>query len=225
MKVVGLVAGWIFLVALTSPAGAEVPFHVPGSTLLNKPVVSLAELRFKNIVRQAYDVSCGAAALATIFNYYYGERVGEQELVREMLELGDKEKIRKEGFSLLEIKRFAERQGYVSRGYRLGDVKDLTRLTVPAITLSNVRGYAHFVVIKGVAGGQVFIADPAFGNRSRPLDAFANEWNGVILLVLSATREANSAFTLDPTLKAPVSSVIQLLDRGLRGIAPGAGQF
>jgi len=99
-------------------------------------------------------VSCGAAALATIFNYYYGERVGEQELVREMLELGDKEKIRKEGFSLLEIKRFAERQGYVSRGYRLGDVKDLTRLA-PQMARVEREGNENEVPIGKVRVGEI----------------------------------------------------------------------
>lgn len=220
----GLVAGVVLTLALTSPAGA-LPFRVPGSTLVNKRVVSLVELRFKNVVRQAYDLSCGAAALATLFNYYYGQPLGEQEILKDMLEVGDREKIRKEGFSMLEMKRYAEQQGYVSRGYRLKGVTQLTALKVPAIALVTVRGYAHFVVIKGVAGGQVFMADPAFGNRSRPLQSFADEWNNVILLVLSASREPNNTFALDPTLKAPATEVMQLLDRGLRGIAPGPAQF
>ena len=142
-----------------------------------------------------------------------------------MLELGDKEKIQKEGFSLLEMKRFAERRGYVAGGYRITDVDKLTNLKVPAITLINVRGYAHFAVIKGVSEGQVFIADPAFGNRSRPLEDFAGEWNNVILVVLSDSRPPTSAFALDPTLKAPGRDVMVIVDRGLRTIAPGAGEF
>lgn len=208
------------------PASVEATlFRVPGQTLLNVPVRSLVELRFKNMVRQAYDISCGAAAMATILKYYYAEEVTEGEAIAAMLELGDKEKIQEDGFSLLEMKRFAEQRGYVSAGYRIKDVANLSKLRVPVITLVNVRGYAHFVVVKGVAQGQVFLADPAFGNRSRPLEGFANEWNNVILVVLSEARGGDSAFTLDPTLKAPASDVMLILERGLRSIAPAAGEF
>lgn len=217
-------AGLIFLAALAPPAGANT-FRVPGHTVLTVPVRSLVELRFKNVVRQAHDVSCGAAALATLLTYYYGQPTTERELIAAMIEFGDKEKIQKDGFSLLEIKRFVEKRGYVANGYRIKDVQRISNLRIPAITLITVRGYAHFVVIKGVAQGQVFIADPAFGNRSRPLEDFGQEWNGVILVVLSGARAGQSAFALDPTLKAPARDVMLILDRGLRSIAPGAGEF
>jgi hypothetical protein len=215
----------LLLLAPQATLAGTLPTPVPGQTLLNVRVRSLVERRFENVVRQAYDVSCGAAALATLLRYYYGEQVTEREVIETMLELGNKEKIHKEGFSLLEMKRFAERRGYVSRGYRIADVHKLGELKVPAISLVTVRGYAHFVVIKGVAQGQVFVADPAFGNRSRPLESFAQEWNGMVLVVLSQTRTGNSAFTLDPTLKARASDVMLILDRGLRSLPPAAGEF
>jgi hypothetical protein len=163
------------MLAAQAASAATLPVPVPGQALFNVRVRSFVELRFENVVRQAYDVSCGAAALATLLQYYYGEQVTEREVIEAMFEAGNKDKIRQEGFSLLEMKRFAERRGYVSRGYRIADVHRLRELTVPAISLVTVRGYAHFVVIKGVAQGQVFVADPAFGNRSRPLETFAQE--------------------------------------------------
>jgi hypothetical protein len=224
MNARALIATLLLFGAIPASVEATV-FKVPGQTLLNVPVRSVVELRFKNMVRQAYDISCGAAAMATILKYYYAEEVTEQQIIAAMLELGDKEKIQKDGFSLLEMKRFAEQRGYVSAGYRIKDVENLSKLKVPVITLVNVRGYAHFVVVKGVAQGQVFLADPAFGNRSRPLESFAGEWNNVVLVVLSEARGGNSAFTLDPTLKGPMRDVMPILDRGLRSIAPGANEF
>jgi len=207
-------------------AGANPPVPLPnGGTLLYVPVKSFVELRFANVVRQGYDVSCGAAALATLFQFYYGDAVSEQTVIDAMVKLGDKEKIQKDGFSLLEMKRFAEHRGYVSNGYRVKDVDKLAKLPVPVITLVNVRGYNHFVVVKGVAGGEVFLADPAFGNRSRPIESFAQEWNGVILVVLSEARKGSNAFSLDPTLKAPVNQVIPLIERLAGGVAPGRGEF
>lgn len=202
-----------------------VPPGGPARTVLNVPVRSLVELRFKNVVKQAFDLSCGAAALATILNYYYDDPVPEQRIVDHAIALGDRDKILRDGFSLLDLKRFAESQGYVSAGYRLGSTEDLAKLKVPAITLTNVRGYAHFVVIKGVAGGQVYIADPAFGNRSRSLKAFESEWNRIILVVLDARKPGNTAFMTDGALKAPTGEVTLLLDRALQTIAPRPGEF
>lgn len=198
---------------------------VPGGGLLVAPVRNLVELRFTNVVRQAYDLSCGAAALATILNYYYGDDVSERTIIDAILETGTKEKILKDGFSLLELKRFAEKEGYVSAGYRLQKVDDLVKVNVPSIALVNIRGYAHFVVIKGVVGGQVYVADPAFGNRARSLKGFAREWNQVILVVLSPTRSGNAAFIEDGTLRSRPGEVMLLLDRALHSISPGVGEF
>jgi predicted double-glycine peptidase len=198
---------------------------IPGGGLVWAPVRSLVELRFTNVVRQSYDLSCGAAALATILNHYYGDEVSERTIIDSMLEIGTKEKILKDGFSLLELKRFAEKEGYVSAGYRLEKVDDLVKVKVPSIALVNVRGYAHFVVIKGVVGGQVYVADPAFGNRARSLKSFAQEWNQVILVVLSPTRSGNAAFIEDGTLRSRPGEVMLLLDRALHSISPQFGEF
>jgi predicted double-glycine peptidase len=224
MKARDLTVGLILVHALPNVADA-VPFQIPGQTLVSVPVRTLVDFRFKNVVRQTHDVSCGAAALATLLKYYYAEEVTEQEVIEAMFELGDKEKIQKEGFSLLELKRFAEQRGYVSGGYRIDDTANLTKLEVPAITLVNVRGYAHFVVIKGVVGGEIFIADPAFGNRSRSLETFDREWNHVILVVLHKRYTGTSAFTLDPMSKVRASDVMRTIDHRVRSIAPAPGEF
>ena len=208
----------------SAPAkGGVVP--VPGGSLVRAPVRSLVELRFTKVVRQAYDLSCGAAALATILTHYYGDEVSERAIIDAMLEIGTREKILKDGFSLLELKRFAEKEGYVSAGYRLENPDDLVKVNVPSIALVNVRGYAHFVVIKGVVGGQVYVADPAFGNRARSLKSFAREWNRVILVVLSPTRSGNAAFIEDGTLRSRPGEVTLLLDRALHSISPRFGEF
>lgn len=227
MKACGLTITLILLILVsTLPAPAEaITFQMPGQTLLNVPVRTLVELRYKNVVRQAHDLSCGAAAMATLLKYYYAEEITEREAIEAMLALGDREKIQKEGFSLLEMKWFAERKGYVATGYRINDVNNLSRLKVPAITVVKVRGYAHFVVIKGVANGQVFIADPAFGNRSRPLEGFDREWNNVILVVLHSSRTGTSAFSLDPTLRVRANDIRLFIDQRLPSIAPGVGEF
>lgn len=217
-------------ICLATLAGSAAPaaaanFPLAGGELAQVRVKSMIDLRFKNVIRQKSDISCGAAALATLFSYYYGDRVKEQEIIKSVFKFGDKEKIKKDGFSMLELKRYGESRRYVSQGFRIPDAKNLAKLKVPVITLINTRGYNHFVVIKGVKNGMVFIADPAFGNISRPLKEFAKGWKKVILVFLNREKNGDNKFALDPMLKAPVRDISYLIDRSLGTIRPGAGEF
>jgi hypothetical protein len=214
----------VLILASPSASGAGL-LGTPDGSRLNVAVRSFVELRFRDVVRQSRDVSCGAAALATLLTHYWGEPITEQQAIEAMAQLGDRQRIEQEGFSLLEMKRFAEGRGYAAVGYRVEGAANLVKLPVPVISLVNVRGYAHFVVIKGVAGDHVFIADPAFGNRVRSLERFEREWNGVILAVVSPTRVGNTAFMADALPRTRAGEVILLLDRGLRAVAPGRGEF
>lgn len=214
------------VLASTPDSWSASPFPLPGGpTLVTAPVTSFVELRYRNMVRQSYDISCGAAALATIFDYFYDETFTEQSVMEDMMKLGDSDKIQKEGFSLLEMKRYAEQLGYVSNGYRLDDVRRLTRLEIPVIGLVNIRGYNHFVVIKAVVGDKVYLADPAFGNSARPVEGFGEVWNGVILVVLHPTKEGSSAFSLDARPAGQMTQVIPILERFARPLSRAPGEF
>ena len=202
---------------------------VPGNARFNVRVKSLAELRFTKIVRQRYDVSCGAAALATLLTHFYDMPITEKQIIEDIFKYSDgktEAKIKRYGFSMLELKRAGERLGFKGGGFRIAGVKKLLKLKIPVLALVNIRGYNHFVVIKGIAGGQVFIADPAFGNRARPLEGFAGEWNNVVLVFLSATRKGKDNFKLDGTLRGRADGIINIFDRGVRSrIAPLPGEF
>lgn len=208
------------LVTTKPPARADTIFGIPGGTNLTVPLRSYVSLKFKNIVRQSFDVSCGAAAMATLMTFYYGEKTGEQEVIEAMLEFGDLEKIRRDGFSLLELKRYAEKRGLTTQGFRIPDVNKLSNLKVPVITLINSRGYNHFVVLKGFDRGRVFFADPAFGNRSLSVKDFDKQWSHVILVAVSPTNGGNGVFTLDATLKSKAEEIPGFLARTWQTFAP-----
>ncbi|MBU5612460.1 C39 family peptidase [Geomonas azotofigens] len=159
---------------------------VPGAFLgnVNVPVTSVKELRFKRTVQQQYDFSCGSAALATLLTYHYEDRVSEDQVFVAMFENGDKEKIRREGFSLLDMKKYLERRGYQADGYRI-TLDKLEKVGIPAIALVNIRGYRHFIVLKGVTKGEVLLGDPAQGARTVPRGEFERWWNGLVFLVRS----------------------------------------
>ncbi|MBI5040606.1 MAG: hypothetical protein HZB57_05230 [Gammaproteobacteria bacterium] len=81
------------------------------------PVTSLKEARLQTVVRQQYDFSCGSAAVATLLTFHYEQPVGETEAFEFMYRTGDQQKIRQEGFSMLDMKRFLDNKGLQTDGF------------------------------------------------------------------------------------------------------------
>ncbi|WP_224081050.1 C39 family peptidase [Cupriavidus laharis] len=187
MKIFRRMLGAIpFLLALggTSPALADrVAIYGPVGEYYSVPVTSLREARFKTTVRQQYDFSCGSAAVATLLTYQYGEPMTEELAFANMFVNGDQDKIRREGFSLLDMKRFLESRGYLADGYEL-PLSKLEETQIPAIVLISENGYHHFVVVKGVKGDRVLIGDPARGTRSISREHFESIWESQLLFVI-----------------------------------------
>ena len=125
-------------------------------------MTSLQERKFHRIVQQQFDFSCGSAALATLLTYHYGNSVSEQQVFRYMWQRGNRQKIRREGFSLLDIKHYLEAHGYRADGFQT-DLDTVRRVAVPVIALITDHGYHHFVVVTGMRGDKVLVADPAIG--------------------------------------------------------------
>lgn len=143
-------------------------------------VTSLLEMRQERVVVQQWDMSCGAAALATVLAFQFGERVTERELALQLVKrreyLANPSVVAaRQGFSLLDLKRVAEGHGY--KGVGLGNLTlpDLIE-HAPLIVPVSLHGYNHFVVFRGRVGDQVVLADPAWGNRTMPVEAFERAW-------------------------------------------------
>ncbi len=183
-------------VALTlagaSSAAAQVRVSTGGGQF-NVGVMSMRDVPFRTVVRQQYDYSCGSAALATLLRYHYGVSVTEADLFSAMFAAGDQGKIRKLGFSLLDMKAYLSSRGYASSGYR-ATLDQLQRSGMPAIAMMSLNGYRHFVVIKGVSAKEVLVGDPTLGLKRYPRDEFSRAWNGVAFVIDARPAQAKAQF-------------------------------
>ena len=175
-----------------------------------KPVQSMKDRRLRQVVHQSEDFSCGAAALATILHYYYGAPVTEREAIVGMFKMGDKEKIQHVGFSMLDMKKFSLSHSYQAQGYKVPDIRELQKLTVPVIALIDTNRYKHFVVIRKATDRYVYLADPSWGNRRMSLEAFQKIWNQIILAITGPIQSsAEGLYAGDYQLTLPKSDVIR----------------
>jgi uncharacterized protein len=174
----------------------------------SKDVRSFLEIRRKNVVIQEWDLSCGAASLATILRYQHGEQVSEREIAEAMLRAAGEDLVRRRlGFSLLDLKRYLKSRGYVGDGYAeltLGDVLDLA----PAIVPVRLFTYDHFVIFRGVEAGRVVLADSAYGVRTMDVRRFLAIW------------EKRVAFVVRRPSMPPAPNLLALPDEDLLVVSP-----
>ena len=111
------------------------PYRFFDKPVMEKSVETLKERRLRQVVHQSVDFSCGAATVATILQYYYGQPVTEQDAILGMFSVGDRDEIRQRGFSLLDMKNFTEKLHYKAVGYKIMEVDKLKELKVPVIAL------------------------------------------------------------------------------------------
>jgi predicted double-glycine peptidase len=148
-------------------------------------VKSWLEIRDDHLVRQQWDISCGAAALSTILVYEFGADHSELAIALSILANTDPAKVRaRGGFSLLDLKRYGDAVGFSAEGYGGLTLDDLADAAVPAILPVRIHGLDHFVVFRERVGDRVLLGDPAFGNLLVPEREFLEMWqSGIGLLV------------------------------------------
>lgn len=99
----------------------------------------------------------------------------------------------RKGFSLLDLKNFAEMRGYKVVGYKM-DLEYMAGLDKPVLIPMKIKDYSHFVIFRGMHGDRVFLADPALGNMTMKVDKFLSLWkDGIGLVVKKPTVRIRSA--------------------------------
>ncbi len=178
----------ILLLCLAGAARAG-SVQVPTLGGINVPgIESIRERAFSRTVHQQFDFSCGSAAVATLLTYQYGDPVTEQDVFQAMWDHGDQAKIRQDGFSLLDMKRYLDARGYQSNGYEV-PIEKLIENSVPAVMLISDHGYNHFVVIKGLSKDRVLLGDPSAGARVMSRERFQEILVTPIVFVITDQRQ------------------------------------
>lgn len=197
--------------ALASPLLAGTVGLTPDTAGANYRIrtMSWAEIPFRSVVRQRFDFSCGSAALATLLTYHYRLATPEADSFKVMWLRGDQDKIKKLGFSMLDMKRYLQDRGLKAEGYRF-TVADIAASGRPGIALIDLRGFKHFVVVKGVRGNRVLVGDSILGLTEYSAKDFAAMWNGIYLAISSPDIERRPVFNLasdwGPWSRAPLEA-------------------
>lgn len=190
-----------------------------GGVRITKNVKTMREIKRENVVSQSMDYSCGPAGLSTLLNYYLSDPISESEIINTLLKQVPLEKVReRRGFTLLDLKKFAQSKGYNVTGYKM-DIEFLRKLGKPVLVPIKFKNYRHFVIVKGVIADRIFIADPAVGNMSMKISKFEKVWtNGIGLVVETATDDESVEYALrvkqNDLIISDYKRMRQLIDRG-----------
>ncbi len=187
---------------------------------------TLKELRDQYLVTQEFDNSCGAAALATLMTYYFGDETSEDEILElldeQLAGLSEEQWAKKEmnGYSLLDLKHAAEQKGYQAAGFSL-TLEQLRQLAAPVIVHVRPLGDQHFAVLRGEAGNRVYLADPGRGNLTMSTQRFLNEWDGTVFVLEKDGGEniIDYPLALDRPLDYPHQRLHLLGTAGIRAMA------
>jgi len=204
MKIFGVGVA-LCLVTFCSVAGM---LNIGGN--LNVQVESMVDKRFDRIYRQQYDFSCGSATLASLLSFHYNDTVTELAVFKDMFDKGNKNKIRQQGFSMLDMKHFLSRRGYQSNGFKI-TLEQLARSQRPGITIINNNGYMRFVVVKAQRRNEVLVGDPAVGLKIIPKEEFEAMWEGRIFFMIQDRVEiAGYHYSFDKQYQSPAQANLGL---------------
>lgn len=181
-SVTGIVIGFLVVCQL---AGCSTQERASTGVTGSRPFQSWQTQRFRNVVRQQYEFTCGAASLSIISKYYLGRPISEQEFAKAIKNRhGGSDWQEKElmGFSLLDMKSAADSFGFKAEGVKM-TIEDALSLRGPIIIHLEKASDRHFAVLRGISGDRAYVSDPIFGNVRVPLYQLQQEWRGYALAI------------------------------------------
>lgn len=149
---------------------------------------SYIELKFKGIIKQESDSTCGIASLANILKTNYLIKKNELDLLNHL-------RIKPE-YSFKDLSLIAYKYQIDTLGVKL-PLSQLSNINMPAILHINRLGIGHFVILKNVTSTYVQVSDPAWGNLNYTHAQFEKYWTrndglGRALIFLTPIKSTNT---------------------------------
>ncbi len=177
------------LLGLQRPVGAgeRAPIRNPELTV-RYYVWSYKEIKERMIVMQKFDYSCGAAVLATIVKYYWGDNRDEAFFLDQLARLKLTQKEMKDrienGLTLTDLRDMANLAGYQATMAKV-KFEELAQGKVPVIVGITLRKHEHFVVFRGADDRYAYLADPIRGNVRTEICDFLEQWQKNAILIVA----------------------------------------
>jgi uncharacterized protein len=163
-----------------------VPLRDPQHVTQKYPM-NYKQLKELHIVMQQRDYSCGAAALATVLRYYWGDDIKEDLVLWHIEQILTPEEMQdriKKGLAISDLRRAAVKMGYLSSIGKMS-FEQLANSHVPLVVGISNNGYDHFVVYRGTDCQWVYLADPIRGNIRLTVPEFVCQWQKNTILVVA----------------------------------------
>ena len=145
-------------------------------------------------IRQYDQMTCGTTCIMMIAKYY-GKHFSSSRL-------RDLAHVDLSGSSMADLASAAEQLGFSTRGLKL-DYETL--MTIPLPCIVHWQGF-HYIVVYRVDRKNVFVSDPALGNRKYRREFFENNWNGITL-----TLEPTVEFERQSEDKSSIKNFVQFV--------------
>jgi predicted double-glycine peptidase len=136
-------------------------------------------LRDRRVVMQSSEFTCGPAAVASLLNFYFGEKTTEDEIAK-LAGTYDNHTS-----SLLSLRDACRAKGYDADGFRMTLPQLLHQVEtsgVPALVHLK-EPTLHYILVVNQEGDSIHVSDPAQGNISMSVSDFLQKWGGEVLVV------------------------------------------
>ncbi len=180
------VVAWTVAFVPASAYADRAPVRAP-DLLFRKFPLNYKELKQRQIVMQKQDYSCGAAVLATIIHYYWGDDINEAYFLDLLPDMLTEEQIKdrvKNGLTLTDLRDVANKAGYEATMLKI-QFSELAKGKVPVVVGITVKKHDHFVVFRGTDGAWAYLADPIRGQLRVPISTFLEQWQRNAVLVVA----------------------------------------
>jgi predicted double-glycine peptidase len=151
-------------------------------------------LRFRHVMEQGLDASCGLATAASALNLYWQIPVLEAELLAGLFTGGANEEVWTDGrVSLASMAAAFEARGVSARAFRLDwdGLEDVLLRGYAPVVVHYDRPDPHFALLLGISGETAVVADPARGLETLAKAGFEKRYSGVALVLASRSRQRN----------------------------------